>query len=79
MEKIPALEQSYFQDHRAFSTRAHIRQTFSLGRKQNPVVPALEDLFAVDFLLDRAARDQAIDNHVARLPDAEGAIHGLSA
>ena len=37
----------------------------------------LEDLPAVDLLLDAAARDETVDDDVLLLADAEGAVDGL--
>lgn len=37
----------------------------------------LEDLTAVDLLLHRTARDQAVHHHIAGLSNAEGAVHRL--
>ena len=36
-----------------------------------------EDLAAVDLLLHRAARDEAVHHHVLGLPDAERSVHSL--
>jgi hypothetical protein len=38
---------------------------------------ALEDLFAVDHLLNRRARDEAVHDDISPLPDTEAAVYRL--